>query len=214
MALPKEPRQKMINLMYLVLTALLALNVSAEILNAFVTVNNSLGTANATIDIKNQQLLSSLNDLKNDPKTAERAGKWEPLAVQAQALSEQMIKYIEDSVKMAILKASKYDPKTKHYNQDELEGPTHVMADPGTKGKELHDKLAKFREDLLNLGGGIMRPIFEKSLPLDLSTPPSANSDRKKSWSDTYFNMVPAVAAITILSKFENDVKNSEAMII
>ena len=35
MALPKEPRQKMINIMYLVLTALLALNVSAEILNAF-----------------------------------------------------------------------------------------------------------------------------------------------------------------------------------
>ena len=45
MALPKEPRQKMINLMYLVLTALLALNVSAEILNAFKTVNNSLTTA-------------------------------------------------------------------------------------------------------------------------------------------------------------------------
>ena len=42
MALPKEPRQKMINIMYLVLTALLALNVSAEILNAFKTVNNSL----------------------------------------------------------------------------------------------------------------------------------------------------------------------------
>jgi hypothetical protein len=42
MSLPKEPRQKMINLMYLVLTALLALNVSSEILNAFKTVNNSL----------------------------------------------------------------------------------------------------------------------------------------------------------------------------
>jgi len=42
MALPKEPRQKMINLMYLVLTALLALNVSAEILNAFKTVNETL----------------------------------------------------------------------------------------------------------------------------------------------------------------------------
>jgi Skp family chaperone for outer membrane proteins len=52
MALPKEPRQKMINLMYLVLTALLALNVSAEILNAFKTVDNSLKNANTTIDKK------------------------------------------------------------------------------------------------------------------------------------------------------------------
>ncbi len=46
MALPKEPRQKMINIMYLVLTALLALNISAEILNAFKTVQNSLATTN------------------------------------------------------------------------------------------------------------------------------------------------------------------------
>ena len=49
MALPKEPRQKMINLMYLVLTALLALNVSAEILNAFRTVDNSLNATNTSL---------------------------------------------------------------------------------------------------------------------------------------------------------------------
>ena len=42
MSLPKEPRQKMINLMYLVLTAMLALNISVEILNAFKIVDNSL----------------------------------------------------------------------------------------------------------------------------------------------------------------------------
>ncbi len=56
MALPKEPRQKMINLMYLVLTALLALNVSAEILNAFKTVNNSLTAASSTLDKKNTNI--------------------------------------------------------------------------------------------------------------------------------------------------------------
>ena len=44
MALPKEPRQKMINIMYLVLTALLALNVSSEILNEFKVVDKSLTT--------------------------------------------------------------------------------------------------------------------------------------------------------------------------
>ncbi|MBL7746637.1 MAG: hypothetical protein JNM19_04375, partial [Chitinophagaceae bacterium] len=42
MSLPKEPRQKMINIMYLVLTALLAINISAEILNAFKTIDESL----------------------------------------------------------------------------------------------------------------------------------------------------------------------------
>ena len=48
MSLPKEPRQKMINLMYLVLTAMLALNISAEILNAFKTVDRSLVATNST----------------------------------------------------------------------------------------------------------------------------------------------------------------------
>ena len=52
MALPREPRQKMINLMYLVLTALLALNVSSEVLNAFKTIDKSLTNANETIDKK------------------------------------------------------------------------------------------------------------------------------------------------------------------
>jgi hypothetical protein len=49
MALPKEPRQKMINIMYLVLTALLAINISAEILNAFKTINESLEKTNAAV---------------------------------------------------------------------------------------------------------------------------------------------------------------------
>ena len=53
MSLPNEPRQKMINMMYLVLTALLALNVSAEILNAFKTVNNSITNSNVVLTDKN-----------------------------------------------------------------------------------------------------------------------------------------------------------------
>ena len=56
MSLPKEPRQKMINMMYLVLTAMLALNVSSEILNAFKTVNNSLLNSNTAIDTKNETI--------------------------------------------------------------------------------------------------------------------------------------------------------------
>ncbi len=54
MSLPKEPRQKMINIMYLVLTALLALNVSKQILNAFVIVNNGLQQTNKNFDVKNE----------------------------------------------------------------------------------------------------------------------------------------------------------------
>ena len=54
MSIPKEPRQIMINIMYLVLTALLALNVSAEIFNAFKVVDKGLTQANAGLDKANE----------------------------------------------------------------------------------------------------------------------------------------------------------------
>jgi hypothetical protein len=72
MSLPKEPRQKMINMMYLVLTALLALNVSAEILNAFKTVNNSINTSNGVVTEKIPDLQRFCQTL-NDAQTKENA---------------------------------------------------------------------------------------------------------------------------------------------
>ena len=75
MALPKEPRQKMINIMYLVLTAILALNVSAEILNAFKVVDSSLLKSNVSIDGSNANLLKSLEQKLAKPETAENNTK-------------------------------------------------------------------------------------------------------------------------------------------
>lgn len=83
MSLPKEPRQKMINIMYLVLTALLALNVSAEILNAFKTVDHSLSSATGIIDKKNADIFKSFDRKLNDPVTRDKASFWHPRAVMA-----------------------------------------------------------------------------------------------------------------------------------
>src|ERR687890_191392 len=95
MSLPKEPRQKMINMMYLVLTALLALNVSSEILNAFRTVNESLMNANGIIDTKNAGIFSSFERKIQDPKTAEKARLWKEKAETASKYAEEMVGYIE-----------------------------------------------------------------------------------------------------------------------
>ena len=90
MALPKEPRQKMINMMYLVLTALLALNVSSEILNAFKVVNTSLATSNQIVADKNKVTYSSFEDKAKDPQTAAKAAIWKPKADQVRKLSDDM----------------------------------------------------------------------------------------------------------------------------
>ncbi len=211
MALPKEPRQKMINLMYLVLTALLALNVSAEILNAFRTVDNSLGNANTTIDKKNQQLFSSFDALKNDPKTRERAQLWGERANHAKEYSSTLITYLE-GLKLEIKKAAELNPKGE-YKEDDLEAATRIMTSPGTKGEELLKKLSDFKANLLAIDDSVNLQ-FKDQLPIDLKIPVSKNEASNKSWSSAYFNMTPAIAAVTILSKFENDVKNSEAMVV
>ncbi len=211
MALPKEPRQKMINLMYLVLTALLALNVSAEILNAFKTVNNSLITASSTIDKKNKTIFESFEELRSAPATAERAAYWEPKAKQVQGYSDQTIVYLED-LKIKIRNAAEYDPKTGEYKEDDLEAPTRVMTDPGTEGKTLLAKLTEFKSNILK--DPDFGSTFKNSLPIDLNVPKTNNKSNQEDWAASYFYMTPAVAAITILSKFENDVKNSEAMVV
>src|SRR5205085_1542949 len=122
MALPREPRQKMINMMYLVLTALLALNVSSEILNAFKTVNKSLEKTNEIISNSTTDVMSSLNDLKADQATKERATIWYAKAQQVQTESANLNNYIQ-ALKDQILREAGGDPKdsTKRYKEDNLD---------------------------------------------------------------------------------------------
>ena len=63
MSIPKQPRQLMINLMYLVLTALLALNVSAEIFNAFRVVDKGLKKSNVALDESNNKIPAEVDKL-------------------------------------------------------------------------------------------------------------------------------------------------------
>src|SRR6186997_2973180 len=95
MSLPREPRQKMINMMYLVLTALLALNVSAEILNAFKTVNRSLENTNTTVNSSTTEIMTSLQDKMSDPTSADKAKIWYPKAQAIQNYAKSVYAYIQ-----------------------------------------------------------------------------------------------------------------------
>jgi gliding motility-associated protein GldM len=214
MALPKEPRQKMINLMYLVLTALLALNVSAEILNAFKTVDNSLDKTNSTINVSTANIMESFKTKLADDKTKEKAAIWYPKAQQAQQLTSNMYNYIE-TLRSQILKEADFDPARKKdstYKEDNQDIATRILVKEG-KGKELQKKLAEYRTAMLSLVSPEKRGEFDRSFQVDVSMPKGIGSD-KKTWEDAYFHMVPTVAAITILRKFQNDVKTTENRVV
>jgi gliding motility-associated protein GldM len=212
MALPKEPRQKMINLMYLVLTALLALNVSSEILNAFKTVDISLMTANGTIENKNNAIFKSFAQKLKDDKTRERAEIWAPKAEQAKKFSEEVYKYI-DGLKMELKRAAGYNPPSDTtFKEDNLDVPTRVMLTEG-RAKELQKRLQTLKDNLLNIDPSI-KAQFSTNFPIDLSTIKTNNQATNNDWGAGYFHMTPTIAAITILSKFQNDVRNAEAQVI
>lgn len=211
MSLPKEPRQKMINLMYLVLTALLALNVSSEILHAFKTVNNSLINANGIIETKNEGIIKSFESKLKDPKTAQLAGIWKPKADKAKNLADGMFTYLEN-LKVELMKEAGQLTPGGPYKEDNLDAATRLIVD-GPKGKELIQKLTEYKGALLGIDPTI-NTEFKNALPIDLSTPETNNQAGRKDWAYGYFHMTPTIAAITMLSKFENDVKNSESLVL
>ncbi|MCH2197607.1 MAG: hypothetical protein MK081_02405 [Flavobacteriales bacterium] len=90
----ETPRQKMIGMMYLVLTALLALNVSKEILDAFTLVDSSLAKTEATLDAKNASTMGEFENKKasNPEKTIPFYNKATEVAERA----DELVKYIEE----------------------------------------------------------------------------------------------------------------------
>ena len=212
MSLPKEPRQKMINIMYLVLTALLALNVSSEILNAFKTVNNSLEKTNITVKASTDQIYASLVEKKADPATQPKADIWEPKAKNVIDYSKSAFDYIKE-LKDRILKEAGGDaahPDQK-FNEESLEIATRIMVKEG-KGKELLKILEAYKKNVLGVDT-VMGRAFADLLQINTDKPKTA-TNAKKSWEESYFGMVPTVAALTILSKFQNDIKTSENKLV
>ena len=205
MALPKEPRQKMINIMYLVLTAILALNVSAEVIEAFKTVDKSLVNSNTNIEASNATLFKSLAAKLSDPTSKANAEKWAPKAEQAKKLSADMMAYI-DGLKKDLKTASglTVEEGIEKYKEDDLNATSRIF-DTDKKGKELDDKLKSYKKALLGIDPEI-KAAFEKNIPVEVVEGKDATTPN--------FRMMPTVAAITLLSKWQNNIKNAENQVV
>jgi gliding motility-associated protein GldM len=213
MALPKEPRQKMINIMYLVLTALLALNVSSEILNAFKVVDKSLTGSNDNLNKANSTLYSSLIAKTNEAASAVNAKIWQPKADQAKKLSDAMNTYIEDIKKQLKTEAGLKlnEAGQEEFKEDDLEAATRLFGngEGGKKlGEDLENRLKSYKAAMLAIDPEIAKE-FATTLAVD-GAPATGQDGKVKTFTDAYFHMTPTVAGLTLLSKFQNNVKNAE----
>lgn len=180
MAGAKEtPRQKMIGMMYLVYTALLAMNVSADILDAFSIVNDGQEKTNASIEMKiNDQYAAFEGQYGKEPEKTQIY--WDK-AIEIREKTDEMINYIEKEVKLPLLMAveginseqevinrkekpllrniEKANPKNRRVfyevelknigKKDDYDIPTTIMIEEG-KATELKNKIAEYREFIVN----------------------------------------------------------------
>lgn len=202
----------MINIMYLVLTAMLALNVSAEILNAFNIVNNSIVTSNTSITDKNNETYAAFEQKMTED--AAKTGPFKQKAEQVKAASAEMYTFLDSLKERIVRESGGRDEFGELKSKDNLDAPTRVMENQ-KQGPLLEQKLTELRGKLLTYVDPKDKAKFEKSLPLHIEIGKAHGAHGPaKDWTSYHFNMVPTIAAVTILSKFQNDIKNSESLII
>ncbi|MCB9045642.1 MAG: gliding motility protein GldM [Chitinophagales bacterium] len=213
MSIPKEPRQIMINLMYLVLTAMLALNVSSEILHAFEVINQSITSSNKAIEAKNDVLYEGFNTQENQEGQRERVKPFNDKAKEAKAAAQEMIKYLEEWKDKVIVEAGGYEDDGEIKRKDNIDASTRLLVEL-KGGDELKGKLETLRAKFLSLVNPTERDRMAKDLPMKVAEVDKTDNNPQGDWSTAYFYNMPTMAVVTLLAKFQNDVRNSEAAII
>jgi gliding motility-associated protein GldM len=233
----ETPRQKMIAMMYLVLTALLALNVSKDILNAFLVVNESMESTN-------EGLISEVSDVYRDFKTQyeqnkEKTGEYYNKAIEVRNKTQEVVRYLEH-LKYMLVGVSEYNiPSridsielvTKYYRDSTLSNgttkPVLMLKDVDTKDKYdntttymigmndegeayfLKKKLQDYRQYLLNV---MNQDQNYQGIGLMIKDGNAYRNADKQAVSWEYYNFYHTILAadITIVNKLINEVKNSE----
>ena len=218
-----SPRQKMINMMYLVLTALLALNVTKEVINAFVTINESIELSKENLDKKNQTTYAAFAQAMtiDGAKYAEVNKRAEVIRKSANEIN----KFMEETKGILIRTAEKLEPNapipplSEVENKEDYDSPTHLMCGADNQGKgaiasDLKKRLEDFKKLIVVNAPEASRADYEKRLNTLLNTAdPLKGEDGKRSWEMMSFYHNPVVATVALLSKFETDVRSAESQI-
>ena len=226
-----SPRQKMINMMYLVLTALLALNVSKEILDSFVTVNTGLEGTKATLQEKMNATYKTFSDYANENQTKYGAAFSD--AQQVQKAASELLLYI-DSLKVRAIAAEEKIEVAKIIGKDANgvdtvlnlryidkkdanNNVTNLMigSEPGAPkdgpytAVEFRTKLEAYRDLVKAKAKGDAKIEANVNKLFDFADRADASGTVSK-WESMNFYHVPLAAAVTILSKIQGDVRNAE----
>ncbi len=208
----QTPRQKMINLMYLVFIAMMALNMSKEVLTAFGLMNEKFEDANTNAQGTNEFLLTALAGKAED----EPARYTEPYekALKVQKLTTEFYNYI-GSLKGDATKGFTNDPETNKLPYEQMDKGQEI--DYGwfqkdglsAKGKEIIARFKKYRNDFKAIvGNDVTYKFLLENIDKKFNTNPVKNKDKQDiEYLDYHFKGYPAVASLAYLSSLQNDAK-------
>jgi gliding motility-associated protein GldM len=208
------PRQKMINLMYLVFIAMLAMNVSKEVISAFGLMNEKFEDANTSSVATNTSLLTSL-----DQKAAEAKGEFAIAAVTAhkvEAISKGFYDYI-GTLKAQSIKGFEVEKETGKLPYEAMDRGDNIddwfTGDGYTKkGNDIIAAIQKYKADMKAALGTDKKyaPIIaEIEKKFDVSDVKNKEGVKQK-YLDYHFKGFPAIASAAKLSTWQNDVKKAE----
>ena len=208
------PRQKMINLMYLVFIAMLALNMSKEVLTAFGNFNDKFSESNKLTEQSNATLLSALNTKAADEpaKYAEPARKAKDVA----KISKDFVAFLE-TVKAEVTEGIEPDETGKlpfeSMDKSTIDEKWFQGDGYSPRGKEIVSKIDKYVADVKKVLGNDVKYIpFIKEIEKKFSTADITNREGvKQKFLDYKTKGFPAVSTLTFITAMQNDVKNTEA---
>ncbi len=204
-----SPRQKMINLMYIVLTAMLALNVSSDVLDGFTQVEDGLARTNESVARRNNAIYSELEAFS--AQNPEKGKIWYDRASQVRRNSESLLMLV-DSLKLEIVRKAdgKDGNPAEIQNRDDLESASVIMLNPATKkGAKLRARIESFRKYVEQY---VTDSAKRASIRAALSTEPFRRKGTAMAelWEESKFDNQPVVAAVTLLTKLQNDIRYAE----
>jgi len=198
----------MINLMYVVLMAMLALNVSNEVLNGFSIVESSLNRTTNGSAKENQIIYDDLEMQMRLNPTKVKA--WYDKAKQLKFMSDSLYDFLAELKTAIVIEADGEDGRVDRIrNKEDLEAANQVMLAPGRgRGKELYNAINSFRRRIV-----VMTPDMSKQqiISNNLSTAiPDESRTLGKNWQEYMFEDMPVAAAVTLLTKIQSDVRYAE----
>ena len=210
-----SPRQKMINMMYLVLTAMLALNVSKDILDALDKLEKGYSETIVTVEAQNASLYSKLDRAAGENEA--KAGPWRDKANVVKKSANKTFELIETVKKELEEYSNGRDEETgKLKRPDDLEGPAAVLITPkelGGKGRAKDIKLAleEYKKDLVKAAEGDEALIADIKKIFDVSDTKAKGDEAPMSWEESTFGHFPLIADITFLSDIQANVRRMES---